>query len=133
MTPSEQRTQAGICQCGCGQPTAIIQENRSNRGEVKGQPRRFVHGHANTCIEANLARRRNQLDAKPFCEWLATLPGSPQDIAALLHVNERRVRGWLNGELEAITLTVVDNAITAYGDPGLLHTLYPLTDTEATA
>lgn len=36
-----------LCECGCGQPAPIAKENRPNRGLIKGQPQRFIHGHQN--------------------------------------------------------------------------------------
>lgn len=36
---------SGLCMCGCGQPTTISPRNYKNRGLVKGQPIRYVHGH----------------------------------------------------------------------------------------
>ena len=81
------------------------------------------------------APRRHMLDATPFCAWLRTLTAttSQEEIARQLGCDPRRVRGWLAGEYATISLTVLDVALTFYGDPGLLHTLYPLTDTEAAA
>lgn len=35
----------GLCGCGCGQRTDIATVNHATRGWVKGQPKRFVHGH----------------------------------------------------------------------------------------
>lgn len=35
----------GLCQCGCGQATAISQETRASIGSVKGQPNRYCRGH----------------------------------------------------------------------------------------
>jgi hypothetical protein len=37
---------AGLCQCGCGQPTKPQPYTDRNRGMVKGEPRRFIHGHS---------------------------------------------------------------------------------------
>jgi hypothetical protein len=34
-----------LCECGCGQETPIATVTRSNRGEVKGKPVRYVRGH----------------------------------------------------------------------------------------
>lgn len=34
-----------LCECGCGQPAPIAKINRSARGNVKGQPCRFVLNH----------------------------------------------------------------------------------------
>jgi hypothetical protein len=36
---------SGLCECGCGNATSVIQETRVNRGLVRGQFRRFVQGH----------------------------------------------------------------------------------------
>lgn len=36
----------GLCQCGCGKPTRIAERTRASRGWVKGEPLRFVPGHA---------------------------------------------------------------------------------------
>lgn len=37
---------AGLCQCGCGGRTSIAPETRLAIGHVKGQPFRFIRGHA---------------------------------------------------------------------------------------
>lgn len=34
-----------LCECGCGQPAPLATGTRPSRGEIKGQPKRFVHGH----------------------------------------------------------------------------------------
>lgn len=35
----------GICQCGCGQTTAIAPRTTTRYGHIAGQPFRFVRGH----------------------------------------------------------------------------------------
>ena len=35
----------GLCQCGCGAATEIATLNRTDRGWVKGKPKRFIVGH----------------------------------------------------------------------------------------
>ena len=45
MTDS-QSIASGFCQCGCGQPTKLAKASDSRIGAVKGQPRRFIHGHS---------------------------------------------------------------------------------------
>jgi hypothetical protein len=36
----------GYCQCGCGERTPIATKTRTSEGgAVKGQPKRFIHGH----------------------------------------------------------------------------------------
>ena len=35
----------GYCQCGCGHKTPIAERTHSNRGVVKGQPRKFLPNH----------------------------------------------------------------------------------------
>lgn len=34
-----------LCECGCGQPTSIAPRDDKRRGQIKGQPIRFVSGH----------------------------------------------------------------------------------------
>lgn len=34
-----------LCECGCGRTPAIADQTRPERGHVKGQPFRYVHGH----------------------------------------------------------------------------------------
>lgn len=38
-------TPVKLCECGCGQPTPLATRTRTDRGQVKGQPTRFVSGH----------------------------------------------------------------------------------------
>lgn len=33
------------CECGCGQPAPIAKTNDKSQGLIKGQPKRFIHGH----------------------------------------------------------------------------------------
>ncbi|MCL4473532.1 MAG: HNH endonuclease [Actinobacteria bacterium] len=35
----------GFCQCGCGGKTKIAKWNDARKGQVKGQPLRFIHNH----------------------------------------------------------------------------------------
>ena len=36
----------GLCMCGCGQPTAIAKGTDSRRGNVQGEPQKYIFGHA---------------------------------------------------------------------------------------
>ena len=36
---------AGICGCGCGQPTETWKHTERSRGRIAGEPKRFLHGH----------------------------------------------------------------------------------------
>lgn len=38
-------TQAGPCECGCGQATAIAEQTCARDGYRKGEPKRFIVGH----------------------------------------------------------------------------------------
>jgi len=49
-----------LCECGCGQPTAIATITVSHRGWRKGEPKRFVIGHSSRVV-----RRGDGLDAYP--------------------------------------------------------------------
>lgn len=37
----------GYCHCGCGGITRKIRDNDSTRGDIKGQPRKYIKGHQN--------------------------------------------------------------------------------------
>jgi hypothetical protein len=37
---------AGLCECGCGGQTRLVEKSNSRKGHVKGQPYRFIHGHS---------------------------------------------------------------------------------------
>lgn len=37
---------SGLCECGCGQAAPIATQTNRSKGWVKGQPLRFVRGHA---------------------------------------------------------------------------------------
>lgn len=39
---------AGLCACGCGRTAPIAKKTRHGRGQVKGQPVRFIRGHSNS-------------------------------------------------------------------------------------
>jgi hypothetical protein len=36
----------GFCQCGCGQRTSIVKKTQRSRGRIKGEPMRYIAGHA---------------------------------------------------------------------------------------
>jgi len=54
-----------LCECGCGEPAPIAKKTRQQRGQVEGQPIRFIHGH-------NTARPRLVLDPSMWVEDEAT-------------------------------------------------------------
>lgn len=45
-----------LCECGCGQPAPIATQTKRRDGHVKGEPMRFIRGHAH---------RRSQPDEEP--------------------------------------------------------------------
>lgn len=50
------------CECGCGLPAPVSHKNDARQGYVKGQPRRFVRGHATRGKPvAPETRRKNSL------------------------------------------------------------------------
>jgi hypothetical protein len=38
----------GYCQCGCGEKTKLIQKTQNDKGDIKGEPRKFISGHQNS-------------------------------------------------------------------------------------
>jgi hypothetical protein len=47
----------GYCHCGCGQKTKIADSTDKRAGWIKGEPRRFLHGHWTRLKWAPLAER----------------------------------------------------------------------------
>lgn len=45
MSPSTHQEKWPNCECGCGEPAPAAAFSHRARGLVKGQPRRFIHGH----------------------------------------------------------------------------------------
>lgn len=37
-----------LCACGCGKETRIVERNRFRRGQIKGCPLQYIHGHNKT-------------------------------------------------------------------------------------
>lgn len=46
-----------LCECGCGNPAPISTKTRPERGQVKGQPVRFIRGHHNRVRSEETKRR----------------------------------------------------------------------------
>jgi len=42
---SQEISMAKLCECGCGQSAPIAPYSCSTKGWIKGEPRRFIHGH----------------------------------------------------------------------------------------
>lgn len=64
----------GFCQCGCGQRTKLARQTHRKEGTVKGEPRRFVVGHAQRRSDAQLFEAFAPSDE--CWEWQgSTLPG----------------------------------------------------------
>jgi hypothetical protein len=64
----------GLCQCGCGRETVVASGTDSRRGWVKGEPVKFVRGHA-TRLRAHYAKRDRGYST-PCWEWLGKLTKS---------------------------------------------------------
>lgn len=59
----------GLCECGCGEPTAIAQKTNRRDGDVAGQPRRFRPYHHNL-----KSREPYRVDPETGCwVWLRSL------------------------------------------------------------
>lgn len=50
----------GLCRCGCGYPTSLSDRNDSSKGLVKGQPRRYIHGHQARKYQNNGKKQYNK-------------------------------------------------------------------------
>jgi hypothetical protein len=50
----------GFCECGCGQKTTVAEKTDRTYGRVKGQPVRFVLGHATRAKPEDLTRQEDR-------------------------------------------------------------------------
>lgn len=74
-----------LCECGCGQTTKIITRTNAQRGLVRGQSRRFLHGHVLKRIQPSSSARRHG-ERHPFWRGADATYGS-------LHARVTRQRG----------------------------------------
>jgi hypothetical protein len=56
-----------LCECGCGEVVPIAKRTRSERGQVKGQPLRFINGHNVRVLPAGEQQRRALGVYERFC------------------------------------------------------------------
>jgi hypothetical protein len=68
-----------LCECGCGQPTPIAKRTRSLRGQVKGEPLRFINGHNSRLLSPDEQRRRCSFRNKDALRYT----GSPHNYVKL--------------------------------------------------
>lgn len=76
----------GLCLCGCGQPTKLATITNARRGNIKGQPVRYIVGHFHTPPRSTVA----YLGGVKLCECGCGLP-TP------LAVRNRKSKGYLTG------------------------------------
>lgn len=69
----------GFCGCGCGGKTRVANKTKASRGEFKGQPQRFIHGHASRVVRGTVEQRFwAKVDrAGPMSCWSWTGAGAP--------------------------------------------------------
>lgn len=92
----------GLCQCGCGQRTAIARWNDTLRGRVKGQPSRFIHGHNGRLLrQTEDTKQRISAGVSPFTSEekedavrLAIKLGSQTAVAERLGVTRETINRW---------------------------------------
>ena len=65
-----------LCECGCGRPTPIARQSRTDRGQIRGQPIRFLQGHGGHDVHRIPAEKRfhERVDKSGDCWiWLGRL------------------------------------------------------------
>lgn len=61
-------SQVKLCECGCGNPAPISKQTAASRGWVKGEPLRFIHGHA-WQLTATHGHRRGKTNSPTYTSW----------------------------------------------------------------
>ena len=54
-----------LCKCGCGEDAGVWPRTHTNRGEIRGNPRRYIHGH--TARTASVTHGMSQ--GKEYQSW----------------------------------------------------------------
>jgi hypothetical protein len=82
-----QDTPYGYCHCGCGQATERWATSNANRGRVKDEPKRYIHGH----------HRRGLIGNQVAIKWIEQDMGygTPCWIWQLDHSYDGYGRKWL--------------------------------------
>jgi hypothetical protein len=70
----EQTTRIGLCRCGCGQQTSKADRTNPARRWIKGQPKRYVHGH-NSRVQTRYVEIETGYGTACWIWQLATDPG----------------------------------------------------------
>jgi len=58
-----------LCECGCGLSTPIAMRTRTERGQIKGQPLRFINGHNSRLLDSEEQRRRGLFSVKDHLRY----------------------------------------------------------------
>jgi len=66
-----------LCECGCGRPAPIAKMTRKERGQVRGEPIRFISGH-NAAVRVATEETRRKLSAAKLGKQLP-LKISPEE------------------------------------------------------
>ena len=98
----------GLCQCGCGAPTKLSGQTRTDRGDVEGQPIKFMLGHSPKTSfnrREQLFWNKMRLTASGCWEWTGHLDAKGYGRITLAFLGERRAHRvsyrLVNGEIPA--------------------------------
>jgi hypothetical protein len=75
---------SGLCECGCGSPAPLARKTSTERGWVKGEPIRFIHGHQNRRRQEHYAEEDRGYDT-PCWVWLGAKQPGPWNYGVLYH------------------------------------------------
>lgn len=99
---SEQPTAYGYCECGCGQKTTVSDRTHTQYGHVKGEPMRYIRGHA---------MRGKKLSAEARARVGAAHAGRPKSAEqrAKMSAAQRGAKGpnWHGGRIEREGRTLI--------------------------
>lgn len=83
-----------LCECGCGEPAPIATWSNTQRGYVKGEPKKFIHGHHGRGKPSPNRKAPVDLTPSPEKGLCQCGCGQPAPIAA----QTNRTRGWVKGQ-----------------------------------
>src|SRR5574343_38254 len=79
--------QVGFCQCGCGEKTNIATRSQSNRGYIKGNPKRYIFGHEAKSRQVKDRKRvtHNGKQTRLYRKIVEDILGYPLPLNAVVH------------------------------------------------
>lgn len=111
-----------LCECGCGRPTPLYVRTVPCRGQVAGQPARFLRGHAGAAGVAGRNRRRMAAVRRAYAVRVARAVAATTSLeryAEQLRFASERIIGAVHDDGPAAAQEAIVRALILPAPPGV--------------